>query len=132
MKFGCTLIYVEDVIKTIEFYQNAFGFERSFVYEDNGVALYAELKTGETAIGFSSFILGEMNFKGNYQKISNNGSPVGLELVFFDNNVESATNKAVDFGARLIESPHKKPWGQTVSFIRSIEGTLIEICSPMQ
>ena len=54
MKFGCTLIYVEDVLKTIEFYQNAFGFERSFVYEDGGVALYTELKTGETAIGFSN------------------------------------------------------------------------------
>ena len=132
MQFGCTLIYVEDVLKTIEFYQNAFGFERSFVYEDGGVALYAELKTGETAIGFSSYILGEMNFKDKYQKISNNGDPVGLELVFVDEDVQLATNKAIDCGAKLIASPQEKPWGQTVSFIRSIEGTLIEICSPMQ
>lgn len=41
------------------------------------------------------------------------------------------TSKAVKAGAELIAKPTEKPWGQTVSYVRSIEGTLIEICSPM-
>jgi len=131
MKYGYTLIYVKDVMETLEFYEQAFGFERGMVYEENGVVDYAELKTGEVAIGFASYDLGEMNLKDKYIKVSPEGEPVGLELVFVDDDVASATIKAVQNGAELIAPPIEKPWGQTVSYVRSIEGTLIEICSPM-
>ena len=132
MKYGFTIIYVEDVLETLEFYEKAFGLERGMVYEEDGVVDYAELKTGETALGFASHAtLGEMNFGGKYQKITKKGEPVGLELVFVDEDVEGATRHAVECGAELIAAPTEKPWGQTVSYVRSIEGTLIEICSPM-
>ncbi|PHS32003.1 MAG: glyoxalase [Sulfurovum sp.] len=131
MKYGYTLIYVKDVMGTLEFYEKAFGFERGMVYEENGVVDYAELKTGETAIGFASLDLGEMNLKGKYQKITREGNPVGLELVFVDEDVAGATAHAVKNGADLIAEPVEKPWGQTVSYVRAIEGTLIEVCSPM-
>ncbi|PHS31757.1 MAG: glyoxalase [Sulfurovum sp.] len=132
MKYGYTLIYVEDVMNTLEFYEKAFGFERGMVYEENGVVDYAELKTGEVAIGFASLDLGEMNLKGKYQKITREGNPVGLELVFVDEDVAKATTHAVKNGAELIAEPSEKEWGQTVSYVRAIEGTLIEICSPME
>ena len=131
MKYGCTLIYVDDVIGTLEFYEKAFSLERSFVYEENGVVDYAELKTGEVAIGFASLDLAKMNLKGKYQRITREGNPVGIELVFVDDDVAGATAHAVKNGAELIAEPVEKPWGQTVSYVRSIEGTLIEICSPM-
>jgi len=131
MKYGYTLIYVEDVLKTLVFYEKAFGFERGMVYEENGVVDYAELKTGEVAIGFASYDLAKMNLGEKFEKISPKGNPVGLELVFVDDDVEASTNKAVQAGAELIAEPIDKPWGQTVSYVRSIEGTLIEICSPM-
>lgn len=131
MKYGCTLIYVDDVMGTLEFYEKAFRLERSFVYEENGVVDYAELKTGEVAIGFASLDLGEMNLKGKYQKITREGNPVGLELVFIDDDVAGAIAHAVKNGAVLIAEPVEKPWGQTVSYVRAIEGTLVEICSPM-
>jgi uncharacterized glyoxalase superfamily protein PhnB len=72
-----------------------------------------------------------MNFDDKYEKITNKGNPVGLELVFVDEDVEASTNKAVKEGAELIAEPIEKPWGQTVSYVRSIEGTMISICSPM-
>ncbi len=132
MKYGYTIVYVEDVLATLEFYEKAFGFERGMVFEEDGVVDYAELKSGETALGFASHAtLGEMNFAGKYQKITPEGNPVGLELVFVDDDVEAATNHAVKSGAILVAEPTEKPWGQTVSYVRSIEGTLIEICSPM-
>ena len=132
MKYGYTIVYVEDVLATLEFYEKAFGFERGMVYEEAGVVDYAELKSGETILGFASHAtLGEMNFAGKYQKITAKGDPVGLELVFVDDDVEAATSHAVKSGAELVAAPTEKPWGQTVSYVRSIEGTLIEICSPM-
>ena len=131
MKYGYTIIYVKDVIKTLEFYEKAFGFERGMVVEEEGIVYYAELKSGETTIGFASYEMGKMNFDDKYEKITSKGNPVGIELVFVDDNVEVSTNKAVKAGAELIAKPTEKPWGQTVSYVRSIEGTLIEICSPM-
>lgn len=131
MKFGYTIIYVEDVLKTVAFYEEAFGFERGLVVEEEGIVYYAELKSGETTIGFASYEMGKMNFDDKYEKITRKGNPVGLELVFVDEDVEASTTKAVKAGAELIALPTEKPWGQTVSYVRSIEGTLIEICSPM-
>ena len=131
MKFGYTIIYVEDVLNTVEFYEKAFGFERGLVVEEESIVYYAELKSGETIIGFASYEMGKMNFDDKYEKITRKGNPVGLELVFVDDDVAAATTHAVKSGAELIAEPVEKPWGQTVSYVRSIEGTLIEICSPM-
>ncbi len=131
MKYGYTIIYVKDVTATLEFYEKAFGFERGMVYEENAIVDYAELKSGETTIGFASYGLGEMNLQGKYEKVIREGNPVGLELVFVDEDVAGATTHAVKNGAVLIAQPVEKPWGQTVSYVRAIEGTMISICSPM-
>ena len=131
MKFGYVIIYVEDVLNTLAFYEKAFGLERGMVYEENNIVDYAELKSGDTTIGFASYGLGEMNFKGNYTKISPEGNPMGMEIVFVDDDVPASTDKAVKNGAELIAPPIEKPWGQTVSYVRAIEGTLVCICSPM-
>jgi len=92
---------------------------------------YAELKTGETTIGFASFAVADMNLGDKYIKVTKEGNPVAMELTFVDEDVEASTNKAVKAGAELIAEPIEKPWGQTVSYVRAIEGTLISICSPM-
>ncbi len=131
MKFGYTIIYVEDVLSTVAFYEKAFGFERGMVVEEEGIVYYAELKSGETTIAFASYEMGKMNFDDKYQRITREGNPVGIELVFVDEDVINATAHAVKNGAQLIAEPSEKEWGQTVSYVRAIEGTLIEICSPM-
>ena len=51
VKFGYTILYVEDVQKSIEFYENTFGFSRKFITPEND---YRELSTGETTISFAS------------------------------------------------------------------------------
>ena len=42
MKYQYSIIYVDDVEKTLEFYQRAFGFELKFLHEGKD---YGELKT---------------------------------------------------------------------------------------
>ena len=41
--------------------------------------------------------MGEMNFDNKYEKITRKGNPVGLELVFVDDDVEASTNKKEDY-----------------------------------
>ena len=52
MKFKYAILYVENVEKTLEFYQQAFGFKTAFLHESVD---YGELDTGCTTISFSSF-----------------------------------------------------------------------------
>ena len=131
MKLGYVLIYVEDIKATMAFYTEAFGFETKMVYEQEGVCDYGELKTGETVLGFASHSLGEMNLQGEYQKSSLAARPFGMELALVSETVSAAYEQAISAGAIAISPPKEKPWGQTVAYVRAIEGTLIEICSPM-
>ena len=47
VKFGYTILYVQNVEKSVAFYENAFGFSRKFVTPESD---YGELSTGETTI----------------------------------------------------------------------------------
>ncbi|MEL6551929.1 MAG: VOC family protein [Cyanobacteria bacterium J06621_11] len=131
MKLGYVLVYVEDVKATMAFYTAAFGFEPKMVYEEDGAVDYGELKTGETVLGFAAHSLGEMNLQGNYQKSTLSERPFGMELALVDEDVKASYEKAVGAGAIAVAPPTEKPWGQTVAYVRGIEGTLIEICSPI-
>jgi uncharacterized glyoxalase superfamily protein PhnB len=46
MKFGYTVLYVENVAATIAFYEQAFGFQKGMVVETGE---YGELITGSTS-----------------------------------------------------------------------------------
>lgn len=50
MKFGYTILYVDDVVNTVSFYEKAFGLKRLFVHESN---TYAEMDTGITRLAFA-------------------------------------------------------------------------------
>ncbi|MBE9032901.1 VOC family protein [filamentous cyanobacterium LEGE 11480] len=132
MKFGYTIIYVEDVRQTIEFYTQAFGFEAGFIYDNDGSTDYGEMQTGDVTLAFAAHSMGEANFNGQYQKVSSQGLPFGYELAFVDEQVQAAYDRAITAGATAISPPTEKPWGQTVAYVRAKEGTLIEICSPIQ
>ncbi|MCP4600822.1 MAG: VOC family protein [Proteobacteria bacterium] len=128
MKYGYTIIYVEDVSRTLNFYQKAFRFETRFIHESNQ---YGELETGETILAFASHSLGEVNLPSGYVKSSLSSKPHGHEIAFITEDVEAAFTHAKEAGAQELSKPMKKPWGQTVAYVRSIEGTVIELCSPI-
>jgi uncharacterized glyoxalase superfamily protein PhnB len=127
MKFGYTIIYVKDVVKTIEFYQKAFGLELRFLHESNA---YAEMETGQTALAFASNEMAEMN---NFAIRENNAKDIaaGFEIAFITDDPQANYNKAIKNGATPLSQPTKKPWGQVVSYVRDLNGCLVEICSPI-
>jgi uncharacterized glyoxalase superfamily protein PhnB len=44
-------------------------------------------------------------------------------------NVEKCISQAIEAGATLTEASKEKPWGQTVAYLRDLDGFLIEICT---
>ncbi|WP_299107975.1 VOC family protein [uncultured Winogradskyella sp.] len=129
MKYAYTILYVEDVEKTISFYENAFGFQKKFISPESD---YGELISGETTIAFASNVLGDSNFKNGFKKLSINEKSNGIEMAFTSENIEEDFNKAINVGAVKYESIKEKPWGQKVGYLRDINGFLIEICTPIK
>ena len=129
MKYKYTILYVENVLKTIEFYEQAFGFTRKFLTPEND---YGELISGETTISFASIELGNSNFKNGFQKSSALNKPFGIELAFTTENIEVDFEKAKKAGATEVEKLVTKPWGQKVGYVTDNNGFLIEICTPIK
>jgi uncharacterized glyoxalase superfamily protein PhnB len=128
MKFGYTIVYVPSVADTLAFYEKAFGFRIRFLHESGQ---YGELESGATVLAFASHALGEMNFGGNFVPVSATATPPGIELAFVTEDVSAAYAKAIEAGAVPLHPPAQKPWGQVVAYVRSLEGTLVELCSPI-
>ncbi|MFH0795357.1 MAG: VOC family protein [bacterium] len=128
MKYGYTIIYVSSVEEALEFYKRAFGFNLKFLHESK---TYGELETGETILAFASHELGDMHLGGKYTKANINDKPFGIELAFVTEDVPAAFEKAVAAGAVPLKDPEEKPWGQVVGYVRAVDGTIVEICSPM-
>ena len=127
MKFGYTIVYVPDVLASVEFFEKAFGLKRRFVHESG----YGEMDTGTTALAFATHDLGASNLPAGYVKASKSNEPLGIEIALVTDDVAAAHAKAIAEGAVSIKEPVVKPWGQTVSYVRCPDGTLVEICSPI-
>lgn len=124
MKFRWTIIYVADVTATIEFYEKAFGLKRRFISEEGG---YGELETGETRLAFAATQMSEGALSGGVLPLDPEGQPQAAELGFATEDVAEWFRHAVDAGAIPVSEPEEKPWGQTVAYVRDLNGVLVEI-----
>lgn len=128
MKLGYTIVYVPDVEASLRFFTTAFGFSVKFLHESG---TYGELATGETTLAFAAHELGHGNFPGGHVAASDSVQPLGMELGLVTDDVEAAHARAIQAGAAELAGPARKPWGQVVSYVRSPDGTLIELCTPV-
>lgn len=126
MKLKYTILYVENVAATLDFYEKAFGFNTRYIHEAGD---YGELDTGETILSFSSLQL--MSQLGKNPQKANASAPV-FEIAFETDDVAKWLKQAIDRGATLVQDVKEEPWGQTTSYVSDINGFLIEICSPVQ
>ena len=128
MKYAYTILYVENVLETIEFYETAFGWNRKFISPEND---YGELLTGETTISFASVELGKSNLKKGFHELTKFQKPFGAELAFCSEDIEKDFAKAIQCGAIEYQPISQKPWGQKVGYLLDNNGFLIEICTPI-
>lgn len=127
MKFGYTIIYVTDVAASLDFFGKAFGLKTRFIHESG----YGELETGETTLAFATHDLARSNLSTDYVAADSSSNPLGIEIALVTNSVEEAHLRAIQAGATSIKEPTNKPWGQLVSYVKCPDGTLVELCSPI-
>ncbi|MFN3273323.1 MAG: VOC family protein [Paracoccus sp. (in: a-proteobacteria)] len=126
MIFRYTILYVDHVATTLDFYERAFGLRRLFLHESGD---YGELDTGVTKLAFSSKKL--MSDLGKSPGAADSKAPV-FELAFETADVPDALARAIAAGAALVQDARDEPWGQTTCYVSDPDGYLVEICSPVQ
>jgi lactoylglutathione lyase len=125
MKFGYVILYVPHVVKAVAFYEEAFGLVCRFVHE---AGQYAKMETGTTALAFASEEMISPTHRG-FRPNRSEGEPAGAEVAFVTDDVAKSFKRAVAAGAAPVVKPTEKPWGQIVSYVRDLNGFLVEICS---
>ena len=122
---GFCLFYTADVPATIEFYERAFAMERKFI-ADGGT--FGEL-AGAVSLCFADAKLAAEHV-GEVAAPRPDGPPAAVEIGLIFDDVEAAYARAVAAGATPHRPPSKKPWGQTVAYVRDLDGVLVELCTP--
>ena len=125
MKFKYTILYVDNVELTLQFFEKAFGLQRHFIHESGD---YGELDTGATKLCFSSKRL--MKELGKSPACASPDAPT-FEIALETDDVAAALKRALDNGAELRQSVKLEPWGQETAYIADPNGFLIELCSPV-
>ena len=126
MHLKYAIFYVEDVARSIEFYEQVFGLKRTMIHESGD---YGELDTGATTLSFSSRRL--MTELGKSPGVPDPTSPI-FEIAFETDDVPAALEKARSAGAKVVQEVREEEWGQTTAYVLDNNGYLVEICSPVQ
>ncbi|HET7866893.1 MAG TPA: VOC family protein [Burkholderiaceae bacterium] len=127
MKLGYVIVYVNDVEASLAFFEKAFGLSRSFLSEGGE---FGTLDTGTTSLAFAAHQVARTSVS-QYVVAADSPVPLGMEVAMVTPDVAAACNRAVTAGAALVQAPVTKPWGQTVAYVRAPDGTLVELCTPM-
>ncbi len=128
MRFGYAIAYVQEVERSVAFYERAFGLKCRFADESGQ---HAEMETGETTLAFASNELGQSNLPGGFRENDPAEPPAGVEIAFVAEDVGAAFPSALEAGPTKAAEPKTKPWGQTVAYVRDPDGVLVEIGSEM-
>jgi lactoylglutathione lyase len=128
MKLGYTIVYVNDVAASLDFFERAFGLARRFLHESGG---YGELATGETTLAFAQHAVALSSLGRDYVAADASARPLGMEIGLVTEDVAAAYGHALGAGATGLTPPTTKPWGQTVAYVRCPDGTLVELCTAM-
>jgi uncharacterized glyoxalase superfamily protein PhnB len=131
MKFGYTILYVDDVEATLSFYGKAFGLKQKMLHKTEDGNAYGELDTGETTLSFAARRFVGSHISIPVQKGGLGNDPPAVEVALVGEDVQAAFDKAIAAGATPVQNPSKKPWGQVVGYVRDNNGFLVELCSPV-
>jgi lactoylglutathione lyase len=128
MKFGYIILYVDDVEATLAFYERAFGLNQRMLDDQKN---YGELETGGTRLAFVAKKFVQNMLPLTFAQTGPGCATLPFELGLVAANVDSSFRDALAAGAVEVKRPEVKPWGQTVGYVRDLNGILVEICSEM-
>jgi lactoylglutathione lyase len=125
-RLAATVLYVEDVGRALAFYE-ALGFRRRFT-DDRG--LYADLDTGASTLALTARKSAAHESSPRAESPLA-GPPAPVEIAIEVEDVAGAVERAVELGGALVRAPEMKYWGQTIGFVRDLDGHVIQFCSPL-
>ena len=130
-RLAYAILYVASVARSRQFYSEAFGLREAMSVPPGDPAPdYCELETGATRLALCAFELAASNFaEGTLRAPSAAAPPANCEVGLVVPNVHAAFKRAVAAGAAPAAEPRAKPWGQLVSYVRDLDGHLVELCS---
>lgn len=123
MKLTYTILYVNNVSKSVAFYEKAFGIKNRFIHESGD---YAEMDTGQVTLAFCAHNLAKDIVRQNYLKASQN-QLIGSQISFEPDNLQEAYATALENGAKSIVPPETKPWGWESAVLMDLDGHIVEI-----
>lgn len=121
MKMKYTILYVNDVEASIQFYHHILGFPIKLRVES-----YVEFDTGEVTLSINSRqdVKESLGLPVPEAVSSSQTFEIGFVVDDVNETIASLKEKRVT----VIKEPAKKPWGQTVSYVSDPDGHFIEIC----
>ncbi|STX81597.1 Glyoxalase-like domain [Legionella busanensis] len=128
MKLTYTILYVNNVTDSVEFYQKAFGIKPRFIHESGD---YAEMETGEVILAFCAHNLARNIIKKSYLKASRD-QLIGSQISFEPHNLKEAYETALENGAKSVSPPEVKPWGWESAILMDLEGHIVEIAKEIE
>ena len=114
------ILIVEDIEKTIKFYQNILGLELSHRSGD-----YAQMFTGTTRLGFYS--RNAMSETIGKELADTPENSFKFEIGFKVNNIDELYQQLLCKGVEGVVSPTTRSWGQRTAYIYDPDRNLIEL-----
>src|ERR1700733_6151222 len=119
MKFGYVILYVDDVEATLAFYERAFGLKQRMLDDQKN---YGELETGGTRLAFAANKFVQSMLPLTFAQTGPGSATLPFELGLVAADVDSAFRDASAAGAVEVKRTEVKPWGQTVGYVRDLNG----------
>ncbi|KAM0876846.1 hypothetical protein ACQ4PT_035906 [Festuca glaucescens] len=121
------VVYVEDVVRSADFYAAAFGYSVRRIHDSRK---WAELDTGSTTIAFTPLHQRETDALTGEVQLPKSPSDRGpVEICFDYADVDAAYRRAVENGAVPVSAPVQKKWGQKVGYVRDVDGIIVRMGS---
>ena len=116
------IVFVEDVARSLAFYEDALGAERDHLDHDGS---YGELTCG---IGFAAHEHVERHLDLSFHRNEAGELPGGFELDLQVDDVDARYARAVEAGAAAVWAPQDKAWGRS-ALIRDPDGVFVHLTS---
>ena len=93
---------------------------------------YGELVTGTTTLALSERAFVRKHIFGGAELPAAGQGCSEIGVVVPEDQVDAVFERAIRAGATEVLAPCEQPWGQRISYIRDLDGHLVEICSPVR
>jgi lactoylglutathione lyase len=117
------IVFVEDVARSLDFYDRVVGAELDHYDEDGS---YGELRSG---IGFAAHHHVEHHLDLSFQRNEPGWVPNRFELEFAVDDVDAVFERALAAGAEAVWEPRPKPWGRS-ALLRDLDGVFFHVYQP--